>query len=151
MDGMTISDAASATGFSASAIRYYERIGLLPEADRSDSGYRLYGEDAVERLHFIRRAKRLGLALDDISELVTYWSEGRCSITRERLQRLLAAKLKETWQRVDELHALGSQLEDAYKRLAGHPPQSVCGPECGCPPEIGEDEDLHHLVPFGSP
>jgi len=147
---MTISDVAAATGFTPPTIRYYERIGLLPEPDRSASGYRLYDADGLERLRFVGRAKRLGLALDDITELLRYWSEGTCSTTRERLQRLLAEKLKEVQRRVEELTVLGAQLEGAYGRLAGHPPHASCGPACGCPPDVRADEELHQLDPFSS-
>lgn len=146
---MTISDVAAATGFTPPTIRYYERIGLLPAPSRSASGYRLYDDDALERVRFVGRAKRLGLALDDIAELLRYWSEGACSMTRERLQRLLVEKLKEVRRRIEELTVLGAQLEEAYGRLAGHPPQTRCGPACGCPPEVRADEELHLLDPFG--
>lgn len=150
MDGMTISDVAAASGFTPPTIRYYERIGLLPAPVRSASGYRLYDQDALERLRFVRRAKRLGLALQEIAELLHYWSEGACSTTRERLQRLLAEKLKEVRCRMDELAILGGQLEQAYGRLAGHPPRTHCGPACGCPPDVRADEALHLLDPFGA-
>jgi len=150
MDGLTISDVAAATGFTASTIRYYERIGLLPPPGRSASGYRLYGADALERLRFVARAKRLGLALDEVAELLRYWSDGACSTTRERLQLLLADKLKEVRRRIDDLTMLGGQLEEAYGRLAGHTPQTRCGPACGCPPDVHSDEELHLLDPFGA-
>lgn len=149
MSGMTISEVAVATGFMASTIRYYERIGLLPAPGRSASGYRLYDAGALERLRFVARAKRLGLALDEIAELLRYWSDGACSTTRARLQRLLADKLKEVHRRMDDLAVLGGQLEEAYGRLAGHPPQSRCGAACGCPPDVRADDELHMLDPFG--
>lgn len=148
MEGMTISDVAAATGFTAPTIRYYERIGLLPAPSRSPSGYRLYHADALERLRFVARAKRLGLALDEIRELLSYWSDGACSTTRDRLQLLLADKLKEVRRRIDDLAVLGGQLEEAYGRLAGHPPQARCGPACGCPPDVRADDELHLLDPF---
>lgn len=137
MRGMTISEVAAASGFSASAIRYYEGIGLLPAPERSASGYRLYGREVLGRLQFVERAKRLGLSLSEIAVLLGSWSEGACSLTRDRLQRLLAEKLEEVRRRVEELTALGGQLEDAYERLAGRPPQARCGASCGCPPDVG--------------
>lgn len=148
MEGMTISDVAAATEFSPPTIRYYERLGLLPEPRRSESGYRLYDDDTIERLRFISRAKRFGLTLDEIGQLLWYWSEDVCTTTREQLQRLMAAKLKQVQQRIEELRALGAQLEDAYGRLAGHPPQTRCGSACGCPPEVQADEKLRLLQPF---
>lgn len=146
---MIISDVAAASGFTPSTIRFYERIGLLPSPGRSASGYRLYGVDALDRLRFVARAKRLGLAPDEVAELLSYWSDGACSITRERLQLLLAEKLKEMHSRIRDLTVLGGQLEEAYARLAGHPLQTRCGPACGCPPDVRSDEELHLLDPFG--
>ena len=148
MEGMTISAVAAASGFTTATIRYYEGIGLLPEPRRSASGYRLYDEGALERLRFVGRAKRLGLSLDEIGEILGYWSEGVCSSTRDRLQRLLAEKLKEVRRRVEELTVLGGQLEGAYERLAGHAPQARCGSGCGCPPDVGADVELRMLEPF---
>ncbi|MDZ7799208.1 MAG: MerR family transcriptional regulator [Trueperaceae bacterium] len=145
MDGMTISALARATGFTAPTIRYYERIDLLPAPRRSASGYRLYDDDAIEALHFVRRAKRLGLSLDDTAELLGCWSEGACSMTREELQRLLASKLEEVRHRIEELRTLGAHLEDAYGRLMGHPPSGPCGPGCGCPPDVADDADASAL------
>jgi MerR family redox-sensitive transcriptional activator SoxR len=61
MDTMTIADAAGATGFSASALRFYETAGLVTPA-RTAAGYRTYADDDLARLRFIGRAKRLGLS-----------------------------------------------------------------------------------------
>ena len=54
---MNIGEASKASKVSAKMIRYYEQIGLIPPADRNDSGYRAYSQDDVHRLHFIRRAR----------------------------------------------------------------------------------------------
>ncbi len=59
-DGMTIGDAAKASGVNAKLIRYYESIGLIPEAGRTASGYRLYGAADVNVLRFVKRARTLG-------------------------------------------------------------------------------------------
>ena len=68
MDGCTISEAAERTGFSPSALRFYEQHGLVRPA-RTASGYRSYGDADLERLGFIGRAKGFGLSLDEITEL----------------------------------------------------------------------------------
>jgi DNA-binding transcriptional MerR regulator len=70
-DGMRIGELATRFGLNPKTIRYYEEIGLLPRAERSDSGYRLYDEHDVERLGFIRRAKTLGLSLDEIRDILS--------------------------------------------------------------------------------
>ena len=73
---LTISKFATAAEVPPDTIRYYERMGLLPPTGRSASGYRLYGEQAVERLRFIRGAQRVGLRLREIRELLVGIREG---------------------------------------------------------------------------
>ena len=65
---MNIGEASKASKVSAKMIRYYEQIGLIPPADRNDSGYRAYSQDDVHRLHFIRRARDLGFSVAEITE-----------------------------------------------------------------------------------
>ena len=67
---MKIGELAKRTGFSTKAIRYYELLRLLPEPDRTESGYRMYSQKDVERLEFIEKAKRLGFSLDDIRDIL---------------------------------------------------------------------------------
>ena len=76
MDGLRISELARRVGVPTSTVRYYERIGLVPGPARSSSGYRIYDADAATRLLFITRAKRLGLSLEAITELVGIWVRG---------------------------------------------------------------------------
>jgi DNA-binding transcriptional MerR regulator len=89
MSQLTVSKLADEAGISADAVRYYERIGLLPEPDRSPSGYRLYEDDAVERVRFIKRAQRFGLRLEEIGELLEIQEQGLCPCghTRGLLER----------------------------------------------------------------
>jgi MerR family mercuric resistance operon transcriptional regulator len=66
----TIGALSRCTGCKVETIRYYERIGLLPHPPRSAGGHRLYGEDHLKRLTFIRRGRELGFTLDDIRGLL---------------------------------------------------------------------------------
>ena len=63
---MNIGQAAKASGISAKMIRYYESIGLFPQAGRSAGGYRNYDDMDVQRLRFMRRARDAGFSLDRI-------------------------------------------------------------------------------------
>lgn len=67
---MTIGKLAKAADVAIDTVRYYEREGLLPKPHRTASGYRVYAEDSVRRLRFIRRAKALGFQLSDIASLL---------------------------------------------------------------------------------
>ena len=66
---MNIGQAAKASGVSAKMIRYYEQTGLIPKADRRDSGYRDYSDADVHNLRFIRRARDMGFAVAEIKDL----------------------------------------------------------------------------------
>lgn len=106
MSQLTVSKLAGRAGTSADTVRYYERIGLLPVTDRSPSGYRLYGGDAVDRLRFIKRAQRFGLRLGAIAEVLEIRERGLCPCghTRELLERRLLE--------IDEEMAALSRLRD---------------------------------------
>lgn len=74
---MNIGEAAAAAGVSAKMIRHYEQIGLLPEARRSESGYRLYGDREVSVLRFVRQSRHLGFSVAQIAELIGLWSDSQ--------------------------------------------------------------------------
>ncbi len=67
---MKIGELAKATGLTTKTIRYYELHRLLEDPERTESGYRMYGEADVERLEFVKKAKRLGLSLEEIREIL---------------------------------------------------------------------------------
>ncbi|MFI1652938.1 MerR family DNA-binding protein [Streptomyces avidinii] len=118
-------------------MRFYESAGLLP-AERTASGYRVYGEDAVERLAFISSAKLLGLALEEIRDLLEVREEGVCSSVRARILPLVAARLRDTDSRVAELRAFSERLSGVRAALSGPAPEGACGPDCGCGPAAAQ-------------
>ncbi|MHB8377870.1 MAG: MerR family transcriptional regulator [Dehalococcoidia bacterium] len=74
---LRIGQLARAAGFTEKALRFYDEIGLLRPSGRSASGYRLYDEQAIERLRFVRKAQGLGLSLDDMRTILEIGDEGR--------------------------------------------------------------------------
>ncbi|GAA2328998.1 hypothetical protein GCM10010246_09490 [Streptomyces cuspidosporus] len=111
---MRISQLVQRSGVPATTLRFYEGAGLL-SADRTPSGYRVYGEDAVDRLAFIGAAKHLGLPLEEIGELLTVWEAGACVEVKADLRPRIAARLKEVEQRLAELTAFTTSLHSALE------------------------------------
>ncbi len=70
---LNIGEAAKRSGVSARMIRHYERIGLIPAARRTDSGYRAYGRSDVHTLRFVHHARALGFSVRQIEELLSLW------------------------------------------------------------------------------
>ncbi|MGP4012493.1 heavy metal-responsive transcriptional regulator [Streptomyces sp. 4N124] len=126
-----ISQLAERSGVPATTLRFYEDAGLLP-AERTPSGYRLYGEEAVERLAFISSAKLLGLALEEIRELPEVREEGVCASVRARMLPLVADRITDTDGRIAELRAFSDRLASVHADLSGPAPVGSCGPDCGC-------------------
>ncbi|MFE3830054.1 MerR family transcriptional regulator [Streptomyces sp. NPDC059092] len=131
MTFMRISQLSERSGVPATTLRFYEGEGLLP-ADRTPSGYRVYGEDALDRLAFIGAAKHLGLPLEAIGELLRVWEAGACGEVKADLRPRIAARLAEAEARTAELTAFTASLHDALAHLDTLPDRTGrCDPECG--------------------
>ncbi|MEW6142563.1 MAG: MerR family transcriptional regulator [Chloroflexota bacterium] len=120
--GLTIGELARDLHLNPKTIRYYEEIGLLPELQRSESGYRLYSRGEAERLRLVKKAKLLGLSLAEIKELVQYAIDGHCNALEHRLLSLIKVKLGEIDQKMRDLTAFREDLRryqrDLTARLA---------------------------------
>ncbi|MGH2562542.1 MAG: heavy metal-responsive transcriptional regulator [Thermomicrobiales bacterium] len=117
---MRIGQFARQAGLNPKTLRYYEELGLLPAARRSQSGYRLYDTDALDRLHFIARAKSLGLTLKEIGEILAIRQHGDCPCPH--VSDLLDQKLAEVEDRLRALADYRQQLIDlrsAAQQLSG--------------------------------
>lgn len=133
-DRLRIGELSERHGLSTAAVRYYERLGLLGEPERSASGYRLFTADDEARLQFILRGKALDLSLEEIRSLLEAWHEGRCQDTRVALRHLVAHKIREAQTRAREAETFAIQLTHVYERLGQEPGRQ--GEACGCIPDL---------------
>jgi DNA-binding transcriptional MerR regulator len=129
---MKISEVAEQAGVRTSTVRYYERIGLVPPPTRTASGYRSYDEATAARLVFVTRAKRLGLSLEQIAELLPVWDGVNCGATHDEITRLVDAKRVEVQDRIRELQQFANQLDDVRDALIESPPPAACLPDLSC-------------------
>jgi MerR family copper efflux transcriptional regulator len=124
MRTVTIGKLAKDIGIGAGALRYYERLGLLPPATRTASGYRMYGSDAATRLRFIRRAQALGFSLEEIAELLALSDNPRA---RARdVKRVTQAKIADLEKRIDALKRMKRGLAALEERCSGHGASGEC-------------------------
>lgn len=103
-----IGDIAKRFGLNPRTIRYYETIGILPKAGRTESRYRIYTDEAIERLDFILRAKNLGLKLNEIKEIIHLHEKGEapCECTKEFIRK----KVTEIDEKITNLTGLKEKL-----------------------------------------
>ena len=108
----TIGQIAEAVGVATSALRYYEREGLLKPTGRSPAGYRLYDRNAVEQLRFIRSAQSVGFSLQDIKALLALDDRTSC----KQVQGMIEERLADIARRIAELVSVQRTLNQALKR-----------------------------------
>lgn len=109
---MNIGQAAAASGVTAKMIRYYESVGLIPESRRTESGYRIYSDNDVHVLRFVKRARTLGFPLEQVKDLLSLWQDpGRASADVKAIAEQHVAALE---QRIREL----SEMRDTLVHLA---------------------------------
>ena len=124
---MLIGELAERLGVNTKTIRYYESIGLVPEPERTASGYRVYTEDDVERLVFIKSAQRLGLALDEVREILALRERGGAPCNY--VQGLISQEVAQIDRRLVELRGLRAELVALERRAQDSPAAkgSICG------------------------
>ena len=106
---VSIGEAAERSNVKVPTIRYYEQIGLLPQPPRTEGNRRLYGEEDLRRLAFIRHARELGFEIDAIRTLLTLQDDpGQPCATADSIAQ---ARLAEVVQRIRSLTALKTELE----------------------------------------
>ncbi|MDE2077773.1 MAG: Cu(I)-responsive transcriptional regulator [Burkholderiales bacterium] len=117
MAPVNIGEASKITGISQKMVRHYESLGLLAHPPRTDSGYRLYDEDSINTLHFIRRARDLGFGIPEIGELLDLWRNRRRSSAT--VKKMAQTRIDELQQRIDSLATMKRSLEHLVKQCHG--------------------------------
>jgi len=133
MTQFNIGEAARRSGVSAKMVRHYESLGLLPAVDRTDSGYRQYGDKEVHTLRFIKRSRDLGFSVAEIAELLKLWQNRRRSSADVR--RVASKHVEELNQRIAEMEQMRQTLQHLIHCCHGDE-----RPDC---PIIGELEGRH--------
>lgn len=105
---MQIGEVARSVGLQASAIRYYETHGIVPEPHRTPAGYREYDAEDVELLRFVRRLRSLELPLDDVREIVSLRTDGQAPCTQVR--DAIAREATTIDRRIEDLRRLRNEL-----------------------------------------
>lgn len=132
MDTFTIGQVAERSGFSTSALRYYEEHGVIAPIGRTAAGYRLYDDTSLERLRFVARAKELGCSLEEIAELAELWAAEDCGPVQRRLHELVTDKIADARRRSTELIRFTAQLQEAGANLRSQPVDGACDDGCAC-------------------
>lgn len=109
MKSMTIGRLSKAASVKVTTIRYYESIGLMGMPDRSESGQRLYGDDAVQRLSFIRHARDLGFPIEAIRDLIGLQTEPDHDCAA--VDSIARQQLADVRKRLTQLEALEAELK----------------------------------------
>ncbi len=120
----TIGEVAKRSGIGLETVRFYERKGLIAEPPRTDSGYRQYPEEVVGRIRFIRRAKELGFALKEISELLSLRvdPDTTCADVRKQTE----FKISDVEEKIRALRRIKTALKKLAASCVGTGPASEC-------------------------
>ncbi len=139
---MRIGEMARECGVNPKTIRYYEAFGLLPRPARAASGHRIYSSEDLDRLRFIRRAKRIGLPLHSIRQITKYADTGTCQHLRPRLGDLVTAQLVVVEEQIRELRALARELRRHQRTLSQPATQSAGVKSCSCLDSASQDRQV---------
>ncbi len=114
---MNIGAAARSSGVPAKTIRYYESIGLIPPAHRTGSGYRDFGQNEIDTLRFIQRARSLGFSVKDVSKLLDLWHDR--SRASSSVKALATEHIEEIDRKVSELKSMRETLLHLVEQCHG--------------------------------
>lgn len=150
---VNIGQAATESGVSAKMIRYYESIGLIPAARRTETGYRVYSGDQIHTLRFVRRARDLGFSVGQIDELLALWrDQARASADVKRLAldhvEALERKIRELQEMAETLRHLA---DNCHGDQRPHCPIIESLAETGADGMEASSANGHGVSPAGVP
>jgi len=114
---MNIGEVAVKSGVPAKTIRYYEDVGLIPPARRTESGYRNYDDRDLETLRFVQRARSLGFSVKDVGALLALWHDS--ARASAEVKALAADHVSEIDRKLAELKSMRRTLVDLMDRCHG--------------------------------
>ncbi len=112
-----IGEIAKQAGLGTETVRYYERIGVLHAPERAQNGYRLYDEDHVKRLRFIKRSRELGFSLDKVRSLLSLADDK--DMTCRSVRHIAEEHLSEVRRNIADLQAMEHLLQAALEPCPG--------------------------------
>ena len=135
---MRIGELAGRLNLNPKTLRYYESIGLLAEPDRTESGYRDYSEDDLERVQFVKSAQRLGLSLDEIKEILAFRDRGE--LPCDYVLAVIEREAEDLTRRIREMKQLRDDLRILKGKAQKIPKARLKGDACVC--HIIENQEL---------
>ena len=124
MTRLTIGRLAKEAGLGIETVRFYERQGLIEPPPRTDSNYRIYPEEEITRLKFIKRAKNLGFTLNEIKELLALRHDPHA--TKADVKNRTRVKIEDVTKKIRDLTRIKEALEHLYNACDGHGPLDEC-------------------------
>ncbi len=124
MTKRSIGKLSKETGLSVQTIRYYEQLGILPEPERTESGYRNYGDDYFEHIYFIKNAREMGFSLEEIKLLVNLRSS-KSAIGKD-VKEIINLKIQEIDEQIKSLNGTRNYLTSLTQSCHGKMPVNKC-------------------------
>lgn len=124
MGTLTRGTLAERAGVNSETVRYYEQRGLIPKPARSRAGYRLYTEDYVERIQFIKRVQELGFSLIEAGELLGLRVDA--DVDMVEVKKMVEVKLADVEEKIRDLERMRAALLSLSASCCGHGPISDC-------------------------
>ena len=122
--GLTIGQIATKTGTSVETLRYYEKFGLLAAPERTSANYRLFPQETIRVVKFIKKAQDLGFTLKDIKQLLLLYNSPDAS--DEEVKAISLALLKDIDTRINTLNTMRTSLGELVAQCAGEHPVKHC-------------------------